>query len=259
MIKRTITAAVALSLVLALPGVAMAETAGEPASGGTVAEQTVDTQRPGVVDRIKARAQWAIDRRFETIDRLRTALNERGHTTTRHKADLFVDLNQAEAGLRTLSREIQAATTVDQLQVLVPKIATDFRIYLVVAPKIREVIAGDTAVWAVNNPATDAYERISAAVDRADQAGYDVTEAQAALQEMMTHMTKAEAYAGPVPNQVIGLQASDWENPARTLLRQGRDSLIQARDELRAARDSAKAAVQALRDAIRDASTDAAA
>ncbi|GBD85255.1 hypothetical protein BMS3Abin02_01659 [bacterium BMS3Abin02] len=259
MINKTITAAVALSLVLALPGVAMAQTADEPAPDRTVAEQTMDSQRLNIVNRIKERAQQAIDRRFETIDRLRTALNERGHATAGHKADLFVDLNEAEAGLRTLSREIQAATTVDQLRVLVPKIATDFRIYLVVAPKIREVIAGDTAVWVVNNPGAEAYERISAAVDRANQAGYDVTEAQAALQEMQTHMSKAEAYAGPVPNQVIDLGASDWENPAKALLRQGRDKLLQARDELRAARDSARAAVQALRDAIHDGSTDLAA
>ncbi|NIA25074.1 MAG: hypothetical protein GWP04_05845 [Gammaproteobacteria bacterium] len=259
MIKRTITAAVALSLVLALPGVAMAQTTDGPTPDGTVAEQTVDSQRPGIVDRIKERAQHAIDRRLATIDRLRTALNEKGHATSAHKADLFVDLNEAKAGLRTLSREIDAANTIDQLRVLVPKIATDFRIYLVLAPKVHEVIAADTAVWAVNNPATNVYEKLSALVDRADQAGYDVTEAQAALQEMQTHMTKAEAYAAPVPNQVIDLEASDWENPAKSLLRQGRDDLIQARDELRATKDSAKAAAQALRDAIHDALADDAA
>ena len=259
MIKKTTTAALALSLVLALPGVAMAQTADAPATDSTVTDQVVDTARPDVINRIKDRAQAAIDRRFATIDQLRDALNNKGHATAGHKADLFVDLNSAEAGLEALSREIENAETIDQLRVLVPNIATDFRIYLVVAPKVHEVIAGDTAVWLVDNPLTEAYEKLSAAVDRANEAGYPVTEAQALLQEMQTHMTKAEAHAGPVPNQVIDLEASDWENPAKALLEQGRDKLMQARDELRGAKESAQAAAQALRDAIGDTSTDAAA
>lgn len=258
MIKKTTTVALALSLVLALPGVAMAQTTDTP-STDTVTDQAVDTARPDVINRIKERAQAAIEKRFGTIDQLRDALTNKGHATAGHKADLFVDLNSAEAGLETLSREIEAATTIDQLRVLVPKIATDFRIYLVVAPKVHEVIAADTALWLVDNPLTEVYNKLSAAVDRADEAGYDVTEAQAFLQEMQTHMTKAEAHAGPVPNQVIDLDASDWENPAKALLEQGRDKLMQARDELRGAKESAQAAAQALREAIGDASTDIAA
>jgi hypothetical protein len=234
MIKKTITIIIALALILAVPGIAMAQTTDTPTT---------------TVDRIKERAQQAISHRLETIDRLRTDLND-GHATADHAATLLSDLDQAEAGLQALSAQIDTAGTADELRILVPEIATDFRISLVVAPKTLEVIAADTVQWAVDSPLTAAHDRLSAAIERAQNAGYDVSDAAAALQGMQVHMTQAEAHAGPVANQVIGLQASDWENPARALLEQGHEKVHQARDELAAARDSARAAFQALRDAV---------
>lgn len=252
MMKKTTAAGLALSLVLALPGVALAqETATDSTTDTTVVqEQMTEEQRVQLVEEIKERAQKAIERRLETIDRLRGALNERNHVTARHKADLLVDLNEAEAGLRTLSREIDAATTLPQLRVLVPKIATDFRIYLVVAPKVHEVIAGDTMLWAVNNPLTEAQSRIEEAIQRAQDAGYDTSEAEQYLGQMVIHMNEAESLAGPVPGSVIDLDAGDWPDPAQSLLQQGREDLKAAHGEIRQAVEAAHNAVQALRDLV---------
>jgi hypothetical protein len=49
---------------------------------------------------------------------------------------------------------------------------------------------------------------------------------------------------------VIGLQADDWENPAKALLDQGHDELLQAREERLAARVSAHATADALSAAL---------
>lgn len=247
MIKKLTIATLALSLILALPGVAFAQTT-EDTSQTTATTQLTDEQRADRIDAIKERAQKAIDRRIETIGRLRAVLNDHRHVTSRHKADLIVDLNEAEAGLRTLSREIDAATSFEQLRVLVTKIATDFRIYLVVAPKVHEVIAGDTMVWAVDEPLTDLQARIGDAIERAKDAGYDTTEAERYLGEMDEHMDAARSLAAPVPGSVIDLDAGDWPDPARSLLEQGRDDLKGAHDQIRDAARSAHAAVQALRE-----------
>ena len=258
MMKKTTAAGLALSLVLALPGVALAQEAAtdQTTDSTVVQEQMTEEQRVQLVDQIKERAQAAIDRRLDTIDRLRAALNERNHVTARHKADLIVDLNEAEAGLRTLSREIAAATTLPQLRVLVPKIATDFRIYLVVAPKVHEVIAGDTMVWVVGNPLADAQSRIEEAIQRAQDAGYDTSEAEQYLGQMVIHMSEATSLAGPVPGSVIDLDAGDWPDPAKGLLLQGRDDLQAAHGEIRQAVEAAHNAVQALRDLV-DSDTEA--
>ncbi len=237
MIKRTITIVAVLGLILALPGVAMAQTA------------TTTQQATRRIEAVKDRAQQSIDNRLDTIKRLRFHLDN-GHATADHAATLTADLDQAEAGLNDLAGQIRSATTLEELRVLVPQIATEFRIYVVIAPKTLEVATADTILWAVDNPLTRVHDKLADIIDRAFNAGYDVSEAQAALQDMQAHMTQVEAHASPVPGQVIGLQASDWENPAKALLDQGHDKLLQAREELLAARVSANAAGDALRAAL---------
>jgi len=238
MIKRTITIVAVLGLILALPGVAMAQT-----------DTTATQQATRNIDDVKNRALQSIDNRLDTIERLRFRIDQ-GKTTEDHEATLSGDLDAAEAGLNRLAGEIQDATTLEELRTLVPQIATEFRIYVVVAPKTLEVVTADTVLWAVDNPLARVHDKLSEAIDRAANAGFDVSEARAALQEMQVHMTQVQAHAGPVPGQAIGLQASDWENPAKALLDQGHDKLLQAREELLAARVSANAALDALRAVI---------
>lgn len=238
MIKRTITIVAILGLILALPGVAMAET-----------DTSTERQTTRSIDDVKDRALQAIDNRLATIERLRVHIDQ-GKTTGDHKTTLTGDLDSAETGLNRLAGEIQDATTLEELRTLVPQIATDFRIYVVVAPKTLEVVTADTVLWAVDNPMTRVYDKLTQAIERAADAGYEVSEARAALQDMQVHMTQVEAHAGPVPEQVIGLQAGDWVNPAKALLDQGHDKLLKAREELLAARVSAHATADALRAAI---------
>jgi hypothetical protein len=243
---RLITTAMTAVLVLAAPVAALAQVEEERPT--TVAED----ERPVVdIDGIKDRAAREIDRRLKTIDRLEFEIGMNDYVTDDHASQLLSELASSSAGLTALGEEIAAATTIDELRVLVPKIAEDYRIYLVVAPKVAETLASDTLVG-VSSRFDEVGARIQDAIDRATEAGYDVSDAQSELDEMRRLVAEGVGLADPVAETVLPLQPSDWPDPAEDVLRQGREDLTDARQSLRQARDAAHDAIRSLKEAIGD-------
>ena len=92
-------------------------------------------------------------------------------------------------------------------------------------------------------------ESIQAAIDRAEEAGFDVTEAQDALDRMSAHLAAAALLIDPVPRNVLALQPVDMPEGG-DLLRSAHADLKSGGHELRAAREAARRAVEALRDIL---------
>ncbi|MFQ5947753.1 MAG: hypothetical protein ACE5KX_02690 [Acidimicrobiia bacterium] len=245
--------ALAMSLVLALPGSAMALTADgeeehtEERTEASVEERRPEESREEIIRELKARALEAIARRLQTIDRLVSVIQANEHITEAHARALLVDLADATRGLQALAGEIEAATTLEELRELIPKIFEDYLIYELVVPKVHLVIGADTLVDIAHRFEAVA-EQLQDAINRAEEAGLDVTEAQAALDEMIEHINAAKALAGPVPGKVLPLQPEDWPG-VQEVLRSAHSALQGAREQLRAAAAAAHAVVEALRNA----------
>lgn len=241
--KRTITMRIAaigtvVGLLTAVPGVALAQTDTEVDQG---------TEHRDTFDRIKQRALAAIDERLDAIARW-TSTVEGGEVLSRdHQARLLADLSAAERGLAALADDIEAAETYSELGELVPKIVEDYWVFALLGPKVHLVIAANVLSGAAERFETAA-AAIQDAVDRAGEAGFDVAEAQQALDRMQTHITAALTLAGPVPNNVLNLQPKDMPEAAEQL-RAAHVDLVSAREELRAARQAGHEALQALREA----------
>lgn len=240
--RKSLVAALTALLVVAAPAAGIAQTDDTAARVPAGAD----------IDDVKARALEAIDQRLETIDRLRAAVTAHPHVTGEHQGALLGELGRAEAGLQSLAAQIRAAETLEELRVLVPKIATDFRIYLVVVPKVWEVLGSDTVV-AVAARLEGAAGSIAEWIARAEEAGLDVTEAAAHLAEMERHIESAVSLGDPVAEEVLPLTAADWPDPAQRVLTAGKKDLQAARQQLKEAWASGKAAVHALRQAFRPA------
>lgn len=245
--RTLLVVAMAALMAFAAPATAFAQIEERPSRAS--AESDIERLATGDVDSVKDRAQAAIDRRLETIDRLRERVTSHPHVTGSHQGELLGELGRSEAGLNTLSAEIRQAETIEELRELVPKIATDFRIYLVVAPKVKQVLGSDTVV-AVGDRLEDAAARLGDWIARAVEAGVDVTEAQAHFEDMWAETAAAVGLGGPVAGTVLPLTPADWPDPARSVLEQGRADLMEARELLRAARHSARETFQALRTAF---------
>ncbi len=247
--RRTVTAAgLAAILALAAPAAAFAQT--DTAGFDRATDQVTDQERPvSDVASVKRRALAAIEHRLVTIDRLQAAVRSNASVTDDHAATLLDELDRSAAGLSELARQIEATEDPEQLRELIPKIAEDYRIYVLMVPKVHEVLASDTVEHVVGRFGI-VEEELSEAIARAEEAGYDVGEAKEYLVEMVRYADEAEGFGGPVAESVLPLQPSDWPDPAKETLEQGHDDLVHARQSLREAWQAAKNTVRALHEAI---------
>lgn len=242
-------ATLALAMLGSMPATALAQT-DTTSPRDTIAQR--EAERPERdIDVVKERALAAIDRRLERVARLRDAVHSSEHVTDEHASDLLAEFERTESGLLALAEEIRAAETADELRVLIPRIATDFRVYVLVTPKTWEVLVAD----AMGDAAVRFEEvamNIAEAVQRAEEAGYDVGEAQAALERMQSLVAEGAGLAEAVPPAVLPLTPADWPDPARSVVRGAHADLVAARQAFREARTAAHDAVEALRAAIGD-------
>lgn len=247
---RRLTAAVLVAiLALAAPAAAFAQTDTAETDRSTTDRMT-DRERPVTdIESVKSRALAAIQHRLVTIDRLQAAVRSNPHVADDHAATLLRELEASAEGLSGLARRIEAAENLEELRRLIPLIAEDYRIYVLMVPKVHEVLASDTVESVVGRFGI-VEEELAEAITRAEEAGYEVGEAWEYLAEMIRHVDQAEALGGPVAETVLPLQPSDWPDPAKEMLRQGREDLAEARQSLRAAHQAAKNAVRALHEAI---------
>lgn len=238
------TAAITLAFT---PTLALAQTEDAPTT--RTSEHDVERLLGSDVESVKERAQAAIERRLATIERLQARVAVHPHVTEPHQGEVLAELDRSAAGLRALSMEIDQATAVEELRVLVPKIAADFRICIVVAPKVHQVLGSDSVV-AAGTRLEAVSDSVAAWIDLAAGKGVDVSVAVAHLADMTEEIRQAVAVGQPVVSAVLPLTGADWPNPAATLLTQGRSDLGEAHRFLLAARDSGREAVAALRAAL---------
>jgi hypothetical protein len=242
-------------LALAAPAAAFAQTDSaqtDTAQTDRVTDQLTDQQRTATdIASVKRRALAAIEHRLVTIDRLQAAVRSNPHVTDDHAATLLSELERSANGLSELARQIEATEDPEELRRLIPKIAEDYRIYVLMVPKVHEVLSSDT-VEHVARRFEIAEEELGEAIARAEEAGYEVGQAKEYLAEMIRYVDEAEALGGPVAEAVLPLQPADWPDPAKDILEQGHEDLVDARRSLREAWQAAKSAVRALHEAIGD-------
>lgn len=231
---------VALLIVSLVPAGAVArETPAGPEAAG---ERTIE--------KLKDRAEQAVERRLDTIDRVIRALQGAGHLTDDHERILLGELEAAADGLSALGREIEAAETIAELRNLIPLIFEDYRIYALVVPKAHLVVVADT-VGAVVDRVEIVAGSLQDAIDRLNGAGYDTAEAEEALAGMVESLRQADSLASAVPDSVLPLLPADWPDPARGILEGAQADLRSAREQLASAVRSAHQVGRILTDLLK--------
>lgn len=233
-----------IAVATALPAAAYAQDASQH-------DQVQRHDPDAALERVKAHAQTAVERRLNVLDRLTDAVAANDHISADHQSELLADYTAAEEGLTDLNAEIQVATTLAEVLDLTPKIATDYRAFLVIVPKSHGVLASE-AVAAAGDRISEVGVELQEAIDRASDAEIDPSEAQALLDDALADGAAAASMADPVAEDVIGLTASDWPEPAHDALHGARETLHEAGELTHSAVRGLRAAGEALRSAIRD-------
>lgn len=252
--RRILVGALAATLTI-LPTTAFA--LDDAATRTDTATNTATDERPvhdRVLEALKRRALQTIANQHAALDRLAGKIAGSRWVTDDHAAALRADIGAADAGLTELARQIEAAESIPEVEALIRQI-DDWKIAQVLAPKTHQVLASDAMVG-IGGKAERFAEHLAEVIARFEEAGYDVDEAWRLLEEMQDEIAEAIRLADPVAESVIVLQASDWPDPAQSVLAAGRASLQDAGQSLRSAYGTGKDLVQFLRN-LHDGATDA--
>jgi len=218
----------------------------KPASGPCRTEIAA-TRGTSSIDAWRALGDCEIARRFATLDQLSAKVNGSKVLTSSDKTALASEISGTTTGLTSLKATIDTEPDLTALKGEIHRIATDYRVYLLVAPQVHLVTAAD-GVLAAQTRFGAVNTKLQARIDAAKAAGKDVTAAQASLDAMNAAVAQAVSLASPLPAQLLPLTPSAYNGgTAGPVLKSARTSLEKARDELVSARADARAVVDALK------------
>jgi hypothetical protein len=167
------------------------------------------------------------------------------HLTDEHEAALVADIDASAARLGALVEPITSSTDLPTLRRHCRSIFEDNRVFAIVLPRARLVAGADTA-GAAAAKLTDVAAKLADAIDRAEAANHDVTQARQDLAAMEAAIASGAATAAGVPAGVLGLTPADW-NADHQVLTPARQSLRDARSDLKQARELARKIRQELK------------
>jgi hypothetical protein len=234
---RLVAAVLGAGLALALPATALAADSGR--SRPALSERTRDPER------LKARCQEAIAKRLTALETAAKRLAAAKHVSDEHESTLAGIIDDTRASLTALAGEIAADSDVEALRAHCRSIFEDHRVFALVLPRTRLVVAADTAVAAADR-LDQVADRLGRAIDKAEAAGQDVTQARADLETMRAKVDSARETASGVPDGILDLTPADW-NDDHEVLTDAREDLRSARGDLKAARDLARGIVSDLK------------
>jgi hypothetical protein len=194
--------------------------------------------------RPRDRCLHAVDRRLDRLDRANERIRGARHLTDAHQTMLTDQLTATAASLTRLRGKIVSEAG-DALKEDCRSVAVDHRVYVLVLPRARLVAAGDAELAAVGK-FVDVARKLEAAIDKAADAGRDMTEERADLASMRAYVDSARDGASGIAGSILDLTPADW-NADHTVLDPARKAAIDARLDLRSAHRLANEIRQDLR------------
>jgi hypothetical protein len=236
------------SLLVASTGaVGAVTTPAGPAGKGVCATEAAATRTSGVVvEALRAWGNCEIDRRFDTLTALSNAIKASKVMAPSDAAALQAEISSTRSGLTSLKAAIDSETVVLTLKADIVKIATDYRVYLLVVPQVH-LVNGADGILAAQARFSDVNTKLSARIAAAKAAGKDTTAAQADLDAMNAAVSKAVGLATPLPAALLALTPAQYNGgTAGPVLTNARAAIVSARDDLKSAVADAQACRTAL-------------
>jgi hypothetical protein len=197
-------------------------------------------RQSAALDEVKSRCISQIDRREKALSAEQRRVQNAKFLGSAHRKALEAITNKTSSGLSALADAIRAEADFDELRAECRRIVEDYRVFALVRPRTRLVLASDRELAAVAK-LNGLADRIQSGIEKAKAKGRDTAPAEANLTTARTAAASVSSHAGGVYAAVIDLKASDY-NANNNVLDAGRA-------EVRAARDSLRQAVAAARDA----------
>lgn len=187
------------------------------------------------LDALKKVGNKMIDVRLKDLNNVKTRLVKIKCLTDADRTAMTDDLNTTIDGLNAQKTKVDAATTVDELKPLVQGIRTDFRVYMVIIPKEHGLI-GVCRAEAAKKRFDDLTLKIQAELNKAKNAGKDVTTAQKLLDDYQLQLEEAGRQTGTAREKFTALKVANGDQTNKELRTTGRTALKDAHEALKKAK-----------------------
>jgi hypothetical protein len=189
---------------------------------------------PAGLAEAKHQVTLRIDGRLSTLNGLKTAVDGAKYLTAGHRTTLTRLLADDVTGLTSLKTKVAGETTLAGVKGDVQSMINDYRVYILVVPKVRLTIGGDLAASA-GARLQQAHDRLVAAVAKAKAAGKDTAAAEAKLADAQTKINEASAAIAGKTDTLLGVAPGPDAQAIHAQVRPVRGALRTARQDLRAA------------------------
>ena len=217
-----------------------------PSGRGVCAMEATAARANSTVASLRAWGNCEINRRFVTLTSLSAKIAASKVMASSDAAALQGEISSTRSGLTSLKATIDSETGPLALKADIVRIATEYRVYLLVVPQVNLVNAAD-GVLAAQSKFADVNTRLAARIAAANAAGKDTAAAQVDLDAMNAAVTKAAGLAAPLPAALLPLTPAEYNGgTAGPILTNARTALGQSRDLLKSAIADAQACRAAL-------------
>lgn len=197
------------------------------------------------LNNLKTRGDSEIGRRLGVLTKLSSVINGALKLSPADKANLTSQVNGEIAGLTALKLKLSGETELAAARTDVKSIVSDYRVYVLIGPKVYLMRAADTI--SANDDKLMAFSvKLQERLDTLKTAGKDVSALQTSLNDMVAKINAAKTLAAAVSQKVFALQPTDY-NSDHTILIGLRDQLKTAHLDNIAAYNDAKTIFNTLR------------
>jgi len=228
--RMAVTALVAVGLATAAAPAYADPSPGPGAAGLDAAKRTVTAR---------------IDGRLAALRAYNTVLGAVQRLDAGHKATLSGLVQADQSGLTALRGKVAGETTLAAVKADDQSMVNDYRIYLLVGPKVRLTVAADLET-AASHELRQAADKLASAIAAAKQAGKDIGNADADLADLRSQVDAADAALGGKGDALLAIQPGPDADAIKNQISPVRDAVKSARADLHKAATDARSIRTAL-------------
>jgi hypothetical protein len=238
----SVAAGAVAGLVFAGPSAAFAAPSANAASTSTSAGSTTATTQvssPRCTSATFTTAQQLVEANLATrvaqLNALSVASNNAAnHLTTGDRQTLVNDITNVELpGIQALQTQVQTVSTCPALRVIARSMVFNYRVYVVMTPQTHLTIVMDDETY-IEGVFVNLEPQIATAIQNAQAAGKDVTNAQTAFNDLKSQVSTAQTATNGQSAQILAQTPTGYPGNWNVFLT-ARTNGANARADLRAA------------------------
>ncbi|MGE5156169.1 MAG: hypothetical protein ACM3JP_01590, partial [Betaproteobacteria bacterium] len=209
------------------------------AMAGAVAVATPAVAVDNGVDAVKAAVTHRINLRLTALARDTTVIGAAKNLSADHRTTLQNLVNADTSGLTALKTKVAGETTLAALKADATSMVDDYRVFILVGPKVRLTNAGDTEL-AVTSKLREVYTKLAARVAKAKATGTDTTMADQELADLAAELDKADTDTNGQVAALLAISAGRDGAGIQAKVAAVRAALVSGRADLKQAESDAK-------------------